>query len=56
MRVVSARLRESTDFVEQLAREGVSRQEPIGAFVALFPDVFELHGSGRDRGIRLKAG
>ena len=52
---VSRRPRESTDFFEQLAREGVSRQKPIDASVALWPDVFEPYGSSRDRGIKLKS-
>ena len=50
---VARRLREEApEFFEQLAREGVPRQEPMDAFVALFPDAFELYGSGHDRGVR----
>ena len=41
-------------FFEQLAREGLSRQKPIDAFVALFPDVFKFYGSGRERSVRLQ--
>ena len=52
---VSRRLREGKGFFEPLAREGVTRKAPIDAFVALFPDVFELYGSGRGRGVRLKS-
>ena len=52
---VSRRLRESTGFFEQLAREGVPRKAPVDAFVALWPDVVELYGSGRDRGIKIKS-
>jgi hypothetical protein len=52
VRFVSSELREKAPaFFEQLAREGLSRQKPLDAFVALFPDVFELYGSGRARGM-----
>ena len=43
-----------TAFFEDLAREGLSRRNPLDAFVALFPDVFEIYGSGATRGIRLR--
>ena len=55
VRFVSAELRaKAPAFFEQLGREGLSRQKPIDAFVALFPDGFELYGPGRGRGVRLK--
>ena len=41
-------------FFEKLAREGLTRQKPIDAFVALLPDVFEVYSSGRGRGVRLR--
>jgi hypothetical protein len=53
VRKVSTSLRE-TDFFDQLASEGVSRKNPMDAFFALFPDVFELYGSGQQRGVELK--
>jgi hypothetical protein len=53
VRKLSTSLRE-TDFFEQLASEGVSRKNPMDAFVALYPDVFELYGSGQSRGVQLR--
>jgi len=53
IRKVSTSLRE-TDFFDLLASEGVSRKNPMDAFFALFPDVFELYGSGQQRGVELK--
>ena len=53
VRKLSTSLRE-TDFFDRLASEGVSRKNPMDAFVALFPDVFELYGSGQSRGVQLK--
>jgi hypothetical protein len=50
---VSTSLRE-TNFFDQLASEGVSRKNPMDAFFALFPDVFELYGSGQQRSVQLK--
>ena len=56
VRVVMSELRAQAPAVfEQLAREGLSRQKPIDAFVALFPDAFEILGSCRERSVRLKA-
>ena len=55
-RFASAELRAKVPaFFEQLAREGLSRLKPIDAFEALLPDVYEFYGSGRGRGVRLKA-
>jgi hypothetical protein len=53
VRKLSNNLRE-TDFFDRLASEGVSRKNPMDAFFALFPDVFELYGSGQQRGVQLK--
>ena len=55
MRVVTADLREKTPFFELLADEGLSRKSPLDAFVALYPDVFEIVGSGKSRGLRLRS-
>ena len=54
IRVISAKLRAHVPaFFEQLAREGLSSQKPFDSFVAPFPDVFEIYGSGKGRGISL---
>ena len=56
VRLALSELREEAPAVfEQLAREGLARLKPIDAFVVLIPDVFEVYGSGRGRGVRLKA-
>ena len=52
-RAVGVEMRK-TAFFEDLAREGLSRASPLDASVALFPDVFEIYGSGATRGIRLR--
>ena len=44
-----------TDFFDRLAREGLSRQRPLDAFAALFPEVFQFYGSGAARELRLLA-
>ena len=50
VRAVMADLRtQAPAFFEQLAREGLSRQCPLDAFVALFPDVFEVYGTGNSK-------
>ena len=54
VRKLSTSLREQTSFFKLLADEGISRKSPIDAFVALYPDVFELYGSGQMRGVQLK--
>ena len=54
VRAVGARLRQ-TDLFDRLGREGLSRQRPLDAFVAPFPAVFQLYGSGAARGLRLLA-
>ena len=54
LRVVAAGLREKTPFFELLAAQGLSRRSPLDAFVALFPDVFEIAGSGSSRSLRLR--
>jgi hypothetical protein len=54
VRKLSASLREKSAFFELLADEGLSRKNPMDAFVALYPDVFELYGSGQSRGVQLK--
>jgi hypothetical protein len=54
VRKLTASLREKSAFFELLADEGLSRRNPMDAFVALYPDVFELYGSGQSRGVQLK--
>ena len=54
LRAVGADLREGTPFFEQLAAQGLSRRAPLDAFVALFPDVFEIVGWGSSRSLRLR--
>ena len=54
VRKLTASLREKSAFFELLADEGLSRRAPLDAFVALYPDVFELTGSGATRSIRLR--
>ena len=53
VRAISTRLRGS-EFFEQLATEGLSRKVPLDAFVALYPEVFEITGSGQTRALRLR--
>ena len=52
---MTADLRDKTPFFELLADEGVSRRAPLDAFVALYPDVFEIVGSGGSRSLRLRS-
>ena len=54
VRKLTASLRERSAFFELLADGGLSRRAPLDAFVALYPDVFELTGSGGTRSVRLK--
>ena len=53
IRVVNARL--PATFMPRLLAEGVSRNRPFDAFVALFPELFEFYGRGPTRGLKLKS-
>ena len=52
VRKLSTSMRERSPFFELLADE--ARRSPMDAFVALYPDVFELYGSGQTRGVQLR--
>ena len=46
MKTVATRLRkDAPEFFGRLEREGLSGQRTFPAFVALFPDVFEMYGA-----------
>ena len=52
LRAIAAELRGPV--FEELVAQGLPRAQSLAAFVALYPEVFEIAGSGRTRSLRLR--